>query len=152
MRKMPSQQILLCFIFLSNLSSRVLLYFSLPFFFFASLGQFFVLPAACEKGNTQQQQHCSPAEQRRAVPALLGPSPTVHHGEERRNQREENSLKLSEERRSEWSCHSATLHLLPLCWERFRLTARRGNNINSFSSQRNTDPLLQAKDHPERKT
>lgn len=30
---MPSQQILLCFIFLSNLSSRVLLYFSLPYFF-----------------------------------------------------------------------------------------------------------------------
>lgn len=110
MRKTPSQQILLCFIFLSNLSSRVLHYFSLPSFF-ASLGQFFVLPVACEKDNAQQ--HCSPAEQRRAVPALLGPSPIMHHGEEKRNQKEENSLKLSGEKRSECSCHWAIVYLLP---------------------------------------
>lgn len=83
-----------------------------PCHLFCFYGPFFVLPVACEKGNTQQQQHCSPGEQRGAAPALLGPSPIMHHGGERRNQRE-NSLNLSGERRGEWSCHWAILHLLP---------------------------------------
>lgn len=97
-------------------------------FLAALLGQLSVLPIACEQGN-HQQQHCSPAEQSRAVPAFLGPSPVMHDREERMKQGKKS---------------------LSNTWEEGEVNGAATELLDSFTSPHRSESLLQATDYPGR--
>lgn len=120
-------------------------------FLFALLGQFFVLPVACEQGNTTSSNTALQLNrERQFLHSLAHPQLCMMEKKEGNRGKKTRS---NTQGKGEVSRAATELlgHLFP--WpssEEGVGTARRGNNTNSLTSWRRSDSLLQATDHPGR--